>query len=92
MKFGQLIEYNIRIISVEKSHTKSAGETIPIPLSKKSKLSKYLDQQCKVLNSLLYCMLIWGLSRYNEIKLHDHRILVNEYQRNYDFIMSKYVT
>ena len=44
MKFGQLIEYNMRNISVEKSYTKCAGETIPRPLSKKSKLSISLDQ------------------------------------------------
>ena len=33
-KFGQLIEYNMRNISVEKSYTKCAGETIPRPFSK----------------------------------------------------------
>ena len=43
MKFGQLIEYNMRNIFVEKSYTKCAGETIP---------SAYLYQQCEVLNSL----------------------------------------
>ena len=52
MKFGQLIEYNLRNIFFEKSYTKCAGETIPRPLSKKSKLSISLIQQCKVLNSL----------------------------------------
>ena len=59
MKFGQLIEYNIRNIFAEKSYTKCAGVTIPRPLSKKSKLSISLDQQCKVLNSffLLYANL-----------------------------------
>ena len=36
MKFGQLIEHNIRNIFVEKSYAKCAGETIPRPLSKKS--------------------------------------------------------
>ena len=44
MKFGQLIEYNMRNIFVEKSYTKCAGETIPRPLSKKSKFSISLDQ------------------------------------------------
>ena len=44
MKFSQLIEYNIRNIFVEKSYTKCAGETIPRPLSKKSKLSISLHQ------------------------------------------------
>ena len=68
MKFGQLIEYITRNIFVEKSYTKSsgdtrntfveksytkcAGETIFRPLSKKSKWSMSLDQYRKVLNSL----------------------------------------
>ena len=43
MKFDQLIEYNMRNI-VEKSYTKCGGATIPIPFSKKSKLSISLDQ------------------------------------------------
>ena len=43
MKFGQLIEYNMWNIFVEKSYTKYGGETIPRPLSKKSKLSVSLD-------------------------------------------------
>ena len=44
MKSGQLIEYNMKNIFVEKSYTKCAGEIIPRPLSKKSKLSISLDQ------------------------------------------------
>ena len=52
MKFGQLIEYIMWNIFVEKSYRKCAGETIPVRLSKKSKVSISLDQQCKVLNSL----------------------------------------
>ena len=44
MRLGQLIEYNTRNIFIEKSYTKSAGENIPRPLSKKSKLSMSLDQ------------------------------------------------
>ena len=44
MKSGQLIEYNLRNIFVEKSYTKCAAETIPRPLSKISKLSISLDQ------------------------------------------------
>ena len=52
MKFGQLIECNMRNISVAKSYTKRAGETITIPLTKISKLSIYLDQLWKVLNIL----------------------------------------
>ena len=43
MKFGQLIEYNMTNVFVDKSYTKCAGETIPRPLSQKSKLSLSLD-------------------------------------------------
>ena len=59
MKFGQLVEYNVRNIFVGKSYTKCAGEAIPRPLSKKSNLSISLDQQSKFLNSffLLYANL-----------------------------------
>ena len=35
MGFGQLIEYNIRNIFLEKSCTKCGGESIPRPFSKK---------------------------------------------------------
>ena len=44
MKFGQLIECNMRNIFLEKSYTKFGGETIPRPFSEKSKLSIFLDQ------------------------------------------------
>ena len=44
MKFGQLIEYNMRNTFVEKSYTKYGGETIPRSFSKKSKLIISLDQ------------------------------------------------
>ena len=44
MKFGQLIEYNMRNIFVEKSYKKCAGKTIPRPLSKKLELSISLGQ------------------------------------------------
>ena len=43
MKFGQLVEYDMRNIFLERSYTKCAGETIPRPFSKKSKLSISLD-------------------------------------------------
>ena len=44
MKFDQLIEYNFKNIFVEKFYIKCAGETIPRPLPKKSKLSISLNQ------------------------------------------------
>ena len=52
MKFGQLIEYNMRNIFVKKSFTKCGGETGPRPFSGKLKLSISLDQSSKVLYSL----------------------------------------
>ena len=52
MKFGQLIEHNLRNIFVEKSYTKCAAETIPRSFSKKSKLRISLDQYSKVLDIL----------------------------------------
>ena len=48
MKFGQLIEHNMRNIFVEETYTKCAGETISRLSSKKSKLSISVDQYCKV--------------------------------------------
>ena len=44
MKFGQLIECNMRNIFLEKSYTKCDGETIPRPFSEKLKLCESLDQ------------------------------------------------
>ena len=43
-EFGQLIEYNIRKIFLEKSYTKCGGDAIPRSFSEKLKLSVYLDQ------------------------------------------------
>ena len=44
MKFGQLIECNLRNISLEKSYTKYGWETSPRPFSEKLKLSLSVDQ------------------------------------------------
>ena len=44
MKFGQLIEYNIKKMFLEKSYMKCGGETSPKPFSREVKLSIYLDQ------------------------------------------------
>ena len=43
IKFGQLIEYNITNIFLEKSYTKCDGATSPIPFSGKLKLRISLD-------------------------------------------------
>ena len=52
MKFGQLIECNLRNNLLEKSYTIWGGETLARLFSKKPKLSISLDQYSKVLYSL----------------------------------------
>ena len=44
MKFGQLIECNMRNVFLEKSYTKCGGETSPRPFPEKLKLSIPLDR------------------------------------------------
>ena len=44
MKYGHLIEYNMKNIFRENSYPKCGEETIPKPFSEKSKLSISLDQ------------------------------------------------
>ena len=56
MKLGQLIEYSMRNIFLEKSHTKCDRENIPSPFSKKSKLSISLDQNSKVYIFCFNCL------------------------------------
>ena len=64
MKLGQLLAYNMRNIFLEKSCTKCGEETIPRLFSKKSKSSISLDQQSKVLYSLI---LYYAKLRANDI-------------------------
>ena len=52
MKFGQLIECNLRNNLLEKSYTIWGGETLTRLFSKKTKLSISLDHYSKVLYSL----------------------------------------
>ena len=69
MKFGQLIEYNVRKVFLEKSFTKYIGETIPIPFSKNSILSISVEHILKCYTVCFCCMSSWGLSKYIETKL-----------------------
>ena len=64
MNSGQLIEYNLRNIFLEKSYRKCGGETIPRTFFKKSKLSISLDQYSKVLH---ISFLLFGKLRAIEI-------------------------
>ena len=52
MKLGQLIEYNMRNIFLEKSYAKSGGETSLRPFSGKLKLSRSLYQYSKIFYNL----------------------------------------
>ena len=47
MKFGQLVEHNMRNIFLEKLRIKCGERTSPRVFFKKLKLSMYLDQQSK---------------------------------------------
>ena len=49
MKFGELIEYNMTNIFIEKSYTKYGEEASPRPFYKKLKISIYLDEQSGML-------------------------------------------
>ena len=56
MKTGQLIEYNMRNIFLEKPYTKRVGETIPRLFHKLSKLNISLDNCLKFYTVCFYCM------------------------------------
>ena len=53
MKFGSLIDYNIRKIFLEQSYTKWGREASPRPFYENLKLSISLDQHSEMLKSLL---------------------------------------
>ena len=63
MKFGQLIEYNLKNIFLEKSYTKCCEETIPRPFFTKSKLSISLDQYSKV---YVFCFFVCQVEYYRK--------------------------
>ena len=48
MKFGQLIEYNMKKSLLEKSSTKCGGKASPRPFYEKSKLSTSLYKQSEI--------------------------------------------
>ena len=49
MKFGQLIEYNMKNIFLEESYTNYSGEASPRASEENSKFSISLDQQSEKL-------------------------------------------
>ena len=54
MKFGQLTEYNMTIIFLEKSYSKCGAETSSRHFCEKSKLSISLNQQSKCCRDYSY--------------------------------------
>ena len=79
MKFGQLLEYNMRNTFVEKSCTKCGGETIPRSFSKKLKFSVSLDQQSKVF--LHFVLILY--------QVEDHRNILKLSSRPFAFTSYK---
>ena len=69
MMLGQLIEHSMANTFLEKLNTKYGGKTLPRPFSKKSKLSRSLDQQSEVLYICIYCIPSSGVSKYFESKI-----------------------
>ena len=68
IKFGQLIERNMRSMFLQKSYKKCGAGISPRPFSEKWKLGISLDQKSKI-TVCFYCMATWELSKYFEIKL-----------------------
>ena len=69
MKFGQLTEYNMRKIFLEKSCAKCGGETIPRPFPKKSKIKHISGSRVWSYTVCCNCISSWVLSKYIGIKL-----------------------
>ena len=70
IKFGQLIECNMRNIFLEKLYAKCVGETSPRRFSENLKLSISLDQSSKVLYSFL---LLYG--KLKAIKTYQNQVV-----------------
>ena len=65
MKFGQLIQYNMWNVFLEKLCTKGGGETSPRLFSEKLKMSISLDQCLKF--DTVYFYYIWQVEGYRNI-------------------------
>ena len=75
MKFGHLIEYNMRNIFPEELHTKCCGETSPKPFSKKSYLG------ITVLNFIHFVLIYVQIKGYlNILKLRCRPLAFTSYK------------
>ena len=68
IKFGQLIERNMRKAFLQKSNIK-CGWTSPRPFSEKLNQTYLWVNSLKFYTVCFYCMPSWGLSKYIETKL-----------------------
>ena len=66
IKFGQLIQYNMWNIFIEKSFTEYGRKSVTTPSSNKLNLCSNILQLCTV---CFCCMPSWRLSKYIETKL-----------------------
>ena len=64
MKFGQLVEYNMKKPFLEKSYTKCSGVTIPRPFSKKPNWAYLWINSQKFYTACFYCMQGQWLLKY----------------------------
>ena len=69
IKFGQLIEYNVRNIFLEKQCTKCGGETSPHLFLKNQKLSISPDQHPEVVSYSLFLSYVQVEDYQNMLKL-----------------------
>ena len=70
MKFGQLIEYNMRNIFLENSHAKYGGETSLRPFFSKIKIEHiFRSTVWNFVQSVFIVCLSRGLSTYTKIKV-----------------------
>ena len=68
MKFGQLTEYNVRNVFLQKSYTKCGGKAIPRPFYRNSNLSITVDQQSEMLQFAFIVCPSGDLPKYIKIK------------------------
>ena len=69
MNSGQLIEYNMRNIFLEKSYTKCGRETILRAFLKSQNWAYLGINNLRFYTVCFHCMPIWGLLKYIETKL-----------------------
>ena len=81
MKFGQLIEYYMRNIFLEKLYTKCVGETVPRSFLKNQNCAFLWINSLKFYTVCFCCMSSWGLSKDIDTIWTDLNSSVNTFKR-----------